>query len=81
MRRMTTKEAVQTVLSEKGISRYRLAKLLGRKPIMADNWLKKNTHMSGETADRFFNIFNIEISDAYRPTDEQLAKFAERNKK
>jgi predicted transcriptional regulator len=77
---MPTKEAVQTILKENRWSKYRLAKQLGVRPIMIDNYLK-TTRLGGENADKFKSRFDIEITDAYRPSQDMLDKFAERNVK
>lgn len=61
---MNTKEAVIHVLQKEGISKYKLAKVIGVSPIMIDCYLFK-TRMRNETAAKFFTAYGIEIADTY----------------
>ena len=67
---MTTRKAVIKVMVMHKKSRYRIAKDLGISPIMITNYLKEedNSVMGTKTADKFFAIYNIEISDIFNPT-------------
>lgn len=69
---LTTKSAVLYVLKEKGISKYALAKSVGRNPIMVDFWIreKKPSRMSKPTADKFTEVYGIIITDIYNPIKE-----------
>lgn len=61
---MNTHDAVLHVLKEEGISKYRLAKVIGVQPIMIDNYLFK-TRMRQATADKFETAYGIKIDDVY----------------
>jgi len=70
---MTTKEAIKHVVDVFGIrSMYELAKQLSDdklnvQAIQISNYVRGLHKMSGEVADRFFNVYGIIISDAHRP--------------
>jgi len=67
---MTTRKAIIKVMVMHNKSRYRIAKDLEVSPIMITNYLKEegNSVMGVKTANKFFNIYNIEISDIFNPT-------------
>jgi len=64
MRVLTTQQAVEAVLEEHRITRYKLAKLLSVTSPTVYNWLK-GTKMSVVCAQRFYTNFNINVSDAH----------------
>ena len=70
MLELTTKEAVLKVLSDNpSLSKYRLAQLLGVRPIMINNYIRevKPCKMSVATAVKFHLAFAVHISDIYNP--------------
>lgn len=64
MTELTTKEAVQHVLTKTGMSKYALAKSLGLAPVSISQYLR-NTKMSEQTAHNFYLKYGIIIMDAY----------------
>jgi DNA-binding transcriptional regulator YdaS (Cro superfamily) len=60
---MTTKEAVTHVLKSTGITKYKLAQKLGAHPPSVDQWLRR-TRMSKAYADKFNELFNVQVTDA-----------------
>lgn len=70
MVKLTTKNAVLTVLRDYDKTPYWLSKQLGKAPIMISNYIReeKSCKMSKKTAKKFTKLFDIEISDIYNPT-------------
>lgn len=61
---MQTKEAVSFVLNAKGLTKYALAKSLGSAPVSVNQWLR-GTRMSAAKAEKFKQLYIIEIEDTY----------------
>ena len=62
---MNTQEAVERILDEENITKYRMAKDLGiASSISVKGWLR-GTRMSTRVAAKFNEVYNIKISDAY----------------
>lgn len=62
---MTPKEAISMIL-EQGISKYKIAKVMGMQPIMVDRFLQgKQTTIRREAADKLLAVWDIEIDDNY----------------
>ena len=61
---MNTKEAVEHVMKEKGLTNYALCKSLDMSPTSGTQWVK-GTRMSDKTAEKFTSIYGIEIDDAF----------------
>ena len=71
---MKTKDAILQVLSGRAApSKYALAKAIGVRPIMVSHYLT-GSRMKQGTADKFQEIFGIEITDVYSPTQDALAR-------
>lgn len=76
---MTSREAIIYVKDHFGVpSKYALAKSLSDEvlrvqAIQIDNYLR-GTRMSGKVADRFFEVYGVIVSDAYRPSDWVMPK-------
>ena len=71
---MKTKDAVLQVLSGRAApSKYALAKAIGVRPIMVSHYLT-GSRMKQGTADKFTNVFDIEISDVYSPTQDAMER-------
>lgn len=68
---LTTKEAVLKVLEDTSKSKYWLAGILGRRPIMINNYLK-GTRMSESTASIMLEKFSIKITDVYKLSKRRL---------
>jgi len=64
MRVLTTQQAVEAVLKEHRITRYKLSKILLVTPPTVYNWLN-GTKMSVLCARRFYDNFTINVSDAH----------------
>lgn len=66
---MKTKQAILKILKGTGKSKYWLAKQIGVKSIMIDNYIRtvKPCKMGIATAKRFTSIFSIDIDDIYNP--------------
>lgn len=64
---MKTKDAVALVLKREQLSKYRLAKLLGMAGVASVNQWLRGTCMSEKTADKFYQLYSIRISDVYEP--------------
>jgi len=65
MDKATTEEAVAYVIIQEIVrSKYALAVALGIRPIMINNYLK-GTRMGWAIAERFKELYNIEITDIY----------------
>jgi DNA-binding transcriptional regulator YdaS (Cro superfamily) len=60
---MKTKQAVNFVLKQTGLTKYALAWKLGCAPASVDQWTKR-TRMSRAYAAKFYNLFKITITDA-----------------
>lgn len=60
---MNTKDAVQQVLEDLKITKYRLAQNLGAHPTSVHQWLGR-TRMSKSYADKFKELYGISIKDA-----------------
>lgn len=67
VRRMTTKDAVATVLSERLFTKYRLAQLMRCTATSINQWLT-GTRMSAAYAELFKEQFSIEVTDATKTT-------------
>lgn len=67
VRRMTTKDAVATVLSERLFTKYRLAQLMQCTATSVNQWLN-DTRMSAAYAKEFKEQFSIEVTDATKTT-------------
>lgn len=67
IRRMTTKDAVATVLSERLFTKYRLAQLMQCSATSINQWLA-GTRMSSAYAKLFKDQFSIEVTDATKTT-------------
>lgn len=71
---MRIKESIQFLLNrphprypDRNMTKYYIAKELGCRPIMIDNWLNgKITSMSDHYIARFKDVFNIEIENGQR---------------
>lgn len=63
IRRMTTKDAVATVLSERMLSKYRLGQLMNASATSVNQWLS-GTRMGATNAQLFKEQFSIEVTDA-----------------
>jgi len=71
---MKTKLAILKVLSgREAPSKYALAKALGVRPIMIDHYLNGSRMKQGQ-ADKFKEVFDIELSDVYSPTQDALER-------
>lgn len=62
---MKTIDAVQHILDTTGMSKYALAKSIGLTPPSVDQYLK-GVRMSQPTADKFFTVYNIKVTDAWQ---------------
>lgn len=60
---MTTAQAVNYVLVREGLSKYRLAKILGCAPVSVNQWLR-GTKMSDFYKHSMFNTFGVKIDDS-----------------
>jgi|JI7StandDraft_1071085.scaffolds.fasta_scaffold05971_10 predicted transcriptional regulator len=69
-RRMTTSNAVRTVLSERLFTKYKLAQILGCSATSVNQWLNK-TKMGKQYAQEFKNQFSIEVTDATQTTSNK----------
>ena len=71
---MKTKLAILEVLSKRDASsKYALAKALGVRPIMVDHYLNGSRMKQGQ-ADKFKELFDIELDDVYAPTQAALER-------
>ncbi len=61
---MQTKEAVEFVLSAKGLTKYALAKSLKSASVSVNQWLR-GTRMSTTKAKLFKKLYFIEIENTY----------------
>lgn len=59
---MITSEAVQKVLKDKGVSKYRLSQEMGAAPILVDYWLH-GTKMGVAYRELFEKLYGIRIDD------------------
>lgn len=64
---MKTKDAVALVLEQEQLSKYRLAQMLDMAGVVSVNQWLRGTCMSEKTANKFYQLFNIRISDVYEP--------------
>lgn len=65
---MKTKDAVEYVLADQGLSQYRLAQLLGMAGgVSVSQWRNAGVVMSSKTAEKFKELFDIEVTDAFDP--------------
>lgn len=62
--KLTTKSAVEYLVNHKGLSKYRVAKMLNVDPPRVNSW-SKGTRMSYSIAPLFLQVFNIEVTDIY----------------
>lgn len=60
---MKTKEAIEHVLKESGITKYRMAQQIGCSPTSINQWLGGTIKMSLPYALLFEGTFGIEIND------------------
>ena len=60
---MKTKVAVAFVLKRHKLSKYALAQQMGAAPPSIDQWLKK-TRMSKAYAEKFYELYKVQIVDA-----------------
>jgi len=66
MKQHSTQMAVFEVLANNLVrSKYAMAKALGVQPIMINNYMHKGTRMSTDTANKFTELYQIEITDIY----------------
>lgn len=71
---MRTKPAILEVLAKRGgPSKYALAKALGVRPIMIDHYLNGSRMKQGQ-ADKFKELFDIELDDVYAPTQDAMER-------
>lgn len=62
--KLNTSVAVSLVLDTKELTKYGLGKSLGMSATSVEQWLK-GTRMSRKTADKFNELYDIEINDVY----------------
>ncbi len=71
---MKTVDAIVKVLSgREAPSKYALAKALGVRPIMIDHYLHGSRMKQGQ-ADKFKDLFDIELDDVYAPTQDAMER-------
>lgn len=62
----TAKEAIEVVLATRGITKYAIAKRIGRTPSMINRYLE-GVNASPEVADRILVNFGISITETRNP--------------
>jgi hypothetical protein len=60
---MNTKEAVEHILLDQGISKYKLAQEMGAFPVSVNQWLS-GTKMSDVNRALFFVVYGVRIDDS-----------------
>lgn len=72
-RRMTTMLAVQTVLSERLLTKYRLGQMMQASATSVNQWLS-GTKMSAANAQLFKEQFDIEVTDATKTAPARASR-------